>query len=449
MARAPRPRTRRTRMTPVPVDVSLWALLAALLAGLALMLSGGLPLRVTRPSTLVGAMGMAMCAFGTWSYYATVQFFPTFFAPIDRALVFAACGLLAAAIGSHVVHAAPLRTTAMRWAWTAGPLDVAVLVLLVLAIVGTLGSLARIGYVPILRGDIREERLYYAAQAGAFFRMSLCGTSAAILGGIRWFAIGRSVLAATAIVLGLFCTSLYGPRFFPFVAAGVLFICYDSFVRRVRLRHAAVGLLVLVALSIGGAIRRERAGTFVFDRPGTSIDARTAVLAVGYVSVPEFRDFAWSLDYFADPDRRLHGRTLGGAIVPLLPGRIWSLVGVDKEALYSRDSATLMAEILKVDTGIRIGIMGELYMNFGLAGIVLGMLLFGAFVGWLDRRLGAAVLLDPFVPLYALVALVSVFSLIGILNMFASSVVLFGWPLLLAGLLGARRVTTAGGETPA
>jgi hypothetical protein len=432
------------------VSVSLWALLAAACAGVALLVSGGLPLRFTRPSVLVGAMAIAMVTFGSWSYYATTQFFPHFHAPIDRALVFAAVGLGAAALGVRLTRVLPAREPrAVRWSWTPAPLDLAIWILLALCVVGTLASIARIGYIPILRGDIREERLYYAAQAGPFFRMSLLGTSAAILGGVRWLAFGRSSLAALSVPLGLLCTSLYGPRFFPFVALGVLFICYDSFVRRVTPRNLAIGLGIVVALGIGGAIRRERAGTFVFDRPGVSIDARTAALAVGYVSVPEFRDFAWSLDYFADPARRLHGSTLGGAIVPLLPGRVWSLVGVDKEALYSRDSATLMAEILQVDTGIRIGIMGELYMNFGLAGIAVGMLLFGLFVGWLDRRLGAASLLDPLVPLYALVTLVSVFALIGILNMFASSVVLFGWPLLLAAFLGARPVSAPAAEPAA
>lgn len=431
-------------------SISLWALLAAACAGVALLVSGGLPLRFTRPSVMVGAMAVAMVTFGTWSYYATTQFFSHFHAPIDRALVFAAIGLSAAAIGVRLVRALPAaEPKPMRWSWTAAPLDLAIWLLLALCVIGTLASIARIGYIPILRGDIREERLYYAAQAGPFFRMSLLGTSAAILAGVRWLALGRSSLAMLAVPLGLLCTSLYGPRFFPFVALGVLFICYDSFVKRVAMRNLAIGLAVVVTLGIGGAIRRERAGTFVFDRPGIAIDARTAALAVGYVSVPEFRDFAWSLDYFADPERRLHGRTLGGAIVPLLPGRIWSLVGVDKEALYSRDSATLMAEILQVDTGIRIGIMGELYMNFGLAGIAIGMLLFGAFVGWLDRRLGAATLLDPLVPLYALVTLVSVFALIGILNMFASSVVLFGWPLLLAAFLGARPVSSSAAEASA
>lgn len=433
-----------------PTRLSMIALSLAVAASMGLLVTGGRPIRLSRPATLVGTMAMIMVVCGPWSYYATRQFFPQFYVPINRALIYAAFGIGITALACRLVIRLPAPSTPRAvWEWSPAILDRLVTALLILAVVGTIGSLARIGYVPLFRGDIREERLLYADEAGIFFRLSLLGAAASVLGGVRWMQFGRTTTAVIAVPIGVVCTALYGPRFFPFVAIGILFVCYDAYVRRVRPLRLIAGGVIVAALGIFAAVHREAAGTFVFEQGVLPLDARTVFNAMGYVSVPEFRDFAWSLDYFDEDRHRLHGETIAGAAVAILPAAAWSVVGVDKEALYSRDSGTIMSEILGQNTGIRIGILGELYMNFGLWGITIGMCLFGTLIGWEERRLARGSLADPVIPLVALLVIVSTFALIGILHMFVSSVVLFGWPLVLAALLGARRVEAGVARPPA
>ncbi|HEX2780953.1 MAG TPA: O-antigen polysaccharide polymerase Wzy, partial [Gemmatimonadaceae bacterium] len=228
--------------------------------------------------------------------------------------------------------------------------------------------------------------------------------------------------------IGLLAVSLFGQRFFPIVAIGSLVVWRDLCIRRVRLRHLAIGAALALGLLITLSIHRS-GGT----------PSLATLETVGYFAFAEFRDFAWSLGYFADPAYRLHGATIPGAIVPVLPGAAWSLVGVDKDALFALNSADVMAALSGAPVGIRVGLIGELYMNFGTLGVAIGMVLFGMLLVWLDRRMLGSDSSDPFAPLLAVTCVLVVFTLVGQLNMFASSINAFGYPIIATGILAARR----------
>ena len=61
-------------------------------------------------------------------------------------------------------------------------------------------------------------------------------------------------------------------------------------------------------------------------------------------SLGEFRDLGWTLDYYSGAHPLLHGSTLGGLVVPLLPSPIWSVVGVDKAAVFAHSNAAVLAQ---------------------------------------------------------------------------------------------------------
>jgi len=144
----------------------------------------------------------------------------------------------------------------------------------------------------------------------------------------------------------------------------------------------------------------------------------------------------------------VRGETLAGAVVPLLPGKVWSLVGVDKASLYDRSSAQLMSELMKVEVGIRIGIIGELYMNYGIAGVLVGMFLFGLLLAAIDARLRSSTVVSSIAPFFALISVLCVFALVGQLNMFGSSISVFGYPLLGAFLLASTARERSALATP-
>jgi hypothetical protein len=95
-------------------------------------------------------------------------------------------------------------------------------------------------------------------------------------------------------------------------------------------------------------------------------------------------------------------------------------------------------------TAQRVGIYGELFMNFGWVGALIGALLYGVLLGYLDRGLmavrdGAAVR----GVLFAVIAAAAVYAQVGQWNMFTSAVTSCCYPVLLLALFTARRAARA------
>jgi len=423
------------RMPNVALAVAMPLALAAAYANI---LAAGRPFQISRAPIAMALFAIAMIILGTGSYYATQFLFPEYYAPIEDALLLTALGLAASAAGIALVRVMSQgKTPLQRWEWHPVKLDVAIYTLLIICLIGTLAAIHRIGYIPILRGDIREERLAYADQLGFLYMMSVMGVPAMILAGARRFAFGPSAGGNIAIVLGALCAGLYGPRFFPVLGAATLFLIYDQLRRRIRLWKVALVVCVVIPGLIGLAVYRE-----------SDLPAEAPLVTLSYLSFGEFRDFAWSLRYYEDPAHRVRGETLAGAVVPLLPGKVWSLVGVDKASLYDRSSAQLMSELMKVEVGIRIGIIGELYMNYGIAGVLVGMFLFGLLLAAIDARLRSSTVVSSIAPFFALISVLCVFALVGQLNMFGSSISVFGYPLLGAFLLASTARERSALATP-
>ena len=135
------------------------------------------------------------------------------------------------------------------------------------------------------------------------------------------------------------------------------------------------------------------------------------------------------------------------------PNEVWIgyLLGAAGVASGTRLSAMTRDErlaTLAVLKRWRVGIVGELYMNFGVAGVIVGMFVFGLLIALADRRLRHAGPFDAAVPFWCVVSLVGMFATVGMLNMFTSSVMLFGGPLLVAAMVAARRVPAAPAPVP-
>lgn len=410
------------------------ALTAAVVASLLVAAAAGRPFALGRPPVAFAVFGVATVTLGSASAAATRYFFPAYDVPLARALWLEAMGFAVTALVVAGVRLVPPRAAAIRWAWIPPRLDLVIAILTGLSVVGTILAVRRIGYVPLFRGDVREERYFnvLTEQAGVFYRLSLLGVPAAILGGVRSLAGGRNRASAFAAALSVFCVSLYGPRFYPVVALASLAVVWDLYRARLRIWQIAAAALLGLPTLVFAALHRE----------GIAETNAGALVTLSYFSFGEFRDFAASVPYFDGPERRLHGETIPSVIVPLLPGKAWSIVGVDKASLYARNSADVMSEYMNVTTGIRIGVVGELNMNFGFPGVAIGMAILGVILAGLDRLLASSRLDSPWTPFAALATVLTVFTLVGQLNMYTSSLASFGYPLLVAAIVAGRRVAS-------
>jgi hypothetical protein len=303
-------------------------------------------------------------------------------------------------------------------------------VVFLVAAVGTAVAIRRIGYVPIVSGDPTSARVDFPVIGGVWYRLSMLGGVVALLVAIRIVARHASLGDYAIGVASLAMVGLYGPRFFVAMPVGVAFLLWDKMRAPLRWRRMLIIFTIAVpTLALAGYWREQDRSGSLLGPVGLSV----------YGTLGEFRDLAWSLDYYSLGDRFVDGATVGGAIVPLLPTPIWSAVGIDKAALYAQSSASIMADAMGQTTGQRIGLYGEFFMNFGWPGALFGAVLYGVLLGYLDHRYRLVNANQVRGIFLALAIATAVFAQIGQLNMFTSTLTGYGYPLALVVLFAARR----------
>jgi len=399
--------------------------------GLVLATGYGPAHRWSRPPHLAAGFAALLTLFGSGSYWATTQLYPQYRVPIERAAWLVALAMLCALLAG--LAARPLlrsRNGPSRLEWDWFRVRVATAVVFVLAAAGTVGALSRIGYVPVLAGDPTAARVDFPDIAGLWYRLSMLGGVAALLAGAQ-VAARQATPGTWAIGLAsLALVGVYGPRFFVTLPLGVAALLWDRVRAPLRVGVLAVfGVAALAVLALLGYVREQD--------PSAGLLGPLGLLVYG--TFGEFRDLGWMLDHYASGDRFLGGVTLGSLIVPLLPRQFWALAGVDKMAVYARNSASILADDMGQVTGQRVGIFGECFMNFGWIGVLIGAAVYGGLLVWLDERLRTAGAAEVRSIGLALVAATATFALAGQLNMFTSTLTGLGYPLAVIALAAARR----------
>ena len=396
----------------------------------------GRPFDVGRVPVLSLTFALVMSVFGSMSYWATIQLYPMYRVDIERAALMVAVCTAASLVTATVALRLPGYSKRGRriFVWDWSRLTVVILVLFLVALVGTIVAIKRIGYIPVLRGDPESLRVEFPSFGGIWYRMSMLGGVVALLVGVMVCARKSSPLLLAVGFLALGMVGLYGPRFFVVLPPGAILLMWDRVRTPVRWRFLWMSFAIVVPLLAGLFVLRQR-----------DEDALTALGPVGlvlYGTLGEFRDLGWVLGHYAGPGRSLHGATLPSIVVPLLPSVAWSALGIDKDALFARNSANLLADEMGRETGQRVGIYGELYMNYGWPGALVGALMYGLLLGYLDRRFRASREARAVAPvLLGLAVATTVFAQIGQLNMFTSTLVSYGYPIIGAALFAARRVS--------
>lgn len=411
-----------------------WAFGAvAVWVGIAVVLVRGYgpPFLVSRPPFLVAAFALVVSILGTGNHWATSQLFPTSRVDIEfAAWFFAVCSATALMAGLVVrpflrpVRAAP----ALEWVWPR--LEIAMLVTVALAAIGTVMTLRRIGYIPILTGDPAAARVLFPVLGGVWYRLSMLGVVSALLAGALVAARQASARTYVAGLVSLLLVSVYGPRFFTALPLGVAVLLWDRLRARLTMTRLLIWSTVAIpALALLGYLREGD--------PSSSLIGPVGLILYG--SFSEFRDLAWVLEYYGFGDRFLHGQTFGSAIVPLLPQEVWAVGGIDKMQIYAQSSAAALADVMGRSQGQRIGLFGECFINYGWLGALAGAAVLGTVVGYLDTRwlpAGAAQVRTLWL---GLLGALFAFALIGQLDMLTSTLTGVGYPLALAVLFAARR----------
>ena len=412
------------------------AFVAAAVWGLNLLLlvyAVGRPLSLSSVPFLTAGFGLAMTVFGSGNYWAATQLYPAYRAEVERAAYFVAVctciSLIAVAtVARHLRRQKRTQNTVLVWDWLR--LRLVTYLVFVVALVGTVIALQKIGYVPLFTGDPANTRIEFPVLGGIWYRLSMLGVVAAILVGV--LAAARQ---ATPALYGVGLASLtlvgvYGPRFFVVLPLGVAVLLWTRLRHRLSLgRIAAAAICVLGVVALAGYWRERDASASLLGPIGL----------VMYFIFVEFRELAWALEHYGAGDQLLAGASFGSAIVPLMPSVLWNVVGIDKAAIYGHSSAAILADEMGTYSGQRIGAYGEFFINFGWTGAIVGAALYGVLVAYLDHRFRGVNSDSVRGVFLALTVAAAVFAQIGQLDVFTTTLTGVGYPLALIALLAARR----------
>jgi hypothetical protein len=149
--------------------------------------------------------------------------------------------------------------------------------------------------------------------------------------------------------------------------------------RRIRRRAIVAVLAVVVAGAFALGLHR------LSSQQGT-VDLREGVVRSVFDVAPEFREESFALRIYPR-DVPFTGASAAEAVASsVLPSGVLRVAGINKGTVYTDSSRQYSASMRQLGyyttpKPLRIGLLGELWADFGVAGIVIGLLLFGFVAG--------------------------------------------------------------------
>jgi len=251
---------------------------------------------------------------------------------------------------------------------------------LVLATLGTMLALFRIGYVPLLRSDIMDVRWDYPKIIGPFaLRFSHHWLVPAILSSMLFF-IEKGKKKYLYLCITIICaigTLFYAQRTSLVWIISAFGLMYFKFSRPRLLRLLAVaGIAVL--LVYGMMIMAEQ-------RSGVHVDDSAS--RIKYHSFAEWFQYSIVVNEARSASEYLGWKIFIGPFLTLVPRQIYTLLGYDKKALILEYSAVFhYGREFELLYGIRVTPIGEAFAAYGFSGVILQMLVLGLAFGALERN---------------------------------------------------------------
>lgn len=317
-----------------------------------------------------------------------------------------------------------------------------------LAAVGILGALvviAKTHQLALLARNVNAARftqnsgIGYASLLEYELLLAVCVTAGALVQNVR--ARGYALaLTATGIAVLLIVRAERTPVVFAVLTTVFVYVFGG---RRFKRRSVIVVGVLLAAGSIA-------LGTHRLSSTGVRVEQRAVFVHAVYDVAPEFREQAFV--YYVYPVRSpfLRGKAIHADAAALFPSAVLRAMGIDKRAVYgdiSHEYSDTMGVLGLYPRGIaplRVGIAGEMWADFGWAGLIGGLFFLGLLAGVVTR-------VDPSTPLgtmrKAVAASSLMFAIITPIGALLPLVLMVAVPLwLLSGVTIARGVRTPEGK---
>jgi hypothetical protein len=255
-----------------------------------------------------------------------------------------------------------------RW----GPTPDSHIVRRVWVVVTTLGWLGAVavfgtaGVIPLFTGEIDEARVAVTSSPyiGLFWPVMQLGMQGVVMAlCFRAFGPGRRILGLMLVIVSALPLCLYGGRsmlFLPLAATGVYLAASG------RLRHPGL-------LAAGAALLLGLGLVYVGIRGFRVEDYRLRlVAAVSSDLFPEMRTAAM-VEERLPLRNHIGAQLLTTTAITFVPSAVLRVVGIDKQQLWrpvGREFLNLFANEMQKVPGLRTSLLGEVYLGFGMLGVV-------------------------------------------------------------------------------
>jgi len=250
-----------------------------------------------------------------------------------------------------------------------------IVVLTIFGLAGTLLILNAIGYIPILSG-VSLSGLRFADEMGRYGKLWQANIVASVAAfyAIRILKTRHRKFYFFVVLFTLLQLSLFVVRFYYtlVIVAIILIYIFAREHKPLKVRKLIILFTVVVLINVLYLALREKDNAAASTAQELSF-VQTNVIYLTLINYVQLGELMYHYNDFRG------GTTFLNIPITFLPYQVWEIFGINKAEVRTDVSAILLADELnsETSTGLRTGIMGELYVNFAFLGAV-----FMVFVGW-------------------------------------------------------------------
>lgn len=247
--------------------------------------------------------------------------------------------------------------------------------IMIFGLLASIIGISRIGFVPILSQTYGDER--YGGQMGSIIVRAWSYLVYPLLYYSFKMIRNRKLQANNAIYVGMCFIPLlmFNIRYYATLSIiALLFIISDYLPKKIKIKNILLlAIVVALAIQIPSFILNARgSGQVKYDLPvfrDRNMDRFVNLLVIDAFAGNYFQ----TIDLVTRFSSFRHGSTFWSVVVPLIPNPLLYAIGIDKRAVAVDNSSFILASMTEGtnSVGLRTGIMGELYVNFGGWGCML------------------------------------------------------------------------------
>ncbi len=243
----------------------------------------------------------------------------------------------------------------------------------------TIFSIIKLGFVPILNSSSGNMRLFgEIGSTTIIIRLYKIGVVSSILASIYFFNINKDFKILLVALFSFSFMTIFFVRIYPALIIVSIGLFIFSIIKNKKYIFLTIGLSLPLLLYLNSSFLDYRSS---YERQN-NISREISHSQATILSFSD--DYTILNDFIRDyNDEFYYGQTFLAVPVAFIPSQILQVFGIKKLEILHNTSARIVAKFYNSNAeGLRIGLMGELFLNFGYYGAI-----FMYFLGLITKKL--------------------------------------------------------------